>query len=106
MRPKTLARLWLSTCCLLVPLGPALADEPSGPSKSSKPASTPAVIPGVGLLEAMQSGAVAVDAEGTGDGNMAIIVTNQTNRKLRVVLPPGLVASGAARQFGGMGGMG
>ena len=51
-------------------------------------------------------GAVAVEAEGTGDGRMTIKVTNQTKRRLKVVLPPGLVASGATGQFGGMGGMG
>ena len=46
-------------------------------------------------------------AEGTGDGRMTLSLTNRTNPKLRVVLPPGLIASGATGQFGGgMGGMG
>ena len=40
-------------------------------------------------------------AEGTGDGRMTLSLTNRTNRKLRVVLPPGLIASGATGQFGG-----
>jgi hypothetical protein len=34
---------------------------------------------------------------------MMVNVTNTTNRQLRVVLPPGLVASGATGQFGGGG---
>ncbi len=95
-------RIWLPTSvfCLLASLA-ARAEEPT-----AKPAPKPAPIPGVSLLDALQAGAVAVDTEGTGDGRMAITVANQTSRKLRVILPPGLVASGATGQFGGMGGMG
>src|SRR4051794_12222868 len=62
--------------------------------------------PGISLLDAARSGAVSVEAEATGAGRMTIRVTNQTNRRLKVVLPPGLVASGATGQMGGMGGFG
>ena len=63
-------------------------------------------LPDVNLLDAARAGAVMLDAEGMGDGRMAVIVTNSTNRPLKVVLPPGLVASGATGQMMGMGGMG
>src|SRR4051794_39464892 len=89
----------LTALCLLLPLV-ARGEEPAAA------ASKPAPVPGLSLLDALHSGAVATDTEGTGDGNMAIRVVNQTNRKLRIILPPGLVASGATGQFGGMGGMG
>src|SRR5262249_10829980 len=89
----------LAALCLLLPLA-ARGEEPAANTSKPDP------IPGVGLLDALRSGTVAVDTEGTGDGNMAITVANQTGRKLRVILPPGLVASGVSGQFGGMGGMG
>ena len=44
-----------------------------------------------------------MQAEGTGDGRISIAVTNKSDRQLNVVLPPGLVASGATGQFGGGG---
>jgi hypothetical protein len=61
-------------------------------------------LPGIDLLDAMKKGLVGVQAEGTGDGRMTLSVTNRTNRPLRVVLPPGIVAQGATGQMGGMGG--
>jgi hypothetical protein len=60
----------------------------------------------VNLLEGLRSGQLAVEAKGTGDGRMTVSVTNRTRKSLRVVLPPGLVASGSSGQFGGMGGFG
>lgn len=63
-------------------------------------------IPTYDLLKAMSEGIVAVDAEGRSDGRMTVSVTNNTKRRLRVVLPPGLIAQGTAGQMGGMGGMG
>jgi hypothetical protein len=62
--------------------------------------------PILSLLEGLRSGQLGVRAEGTGDGRMTITVNNQTKRTLRVVLPAGLVATGASGQFGGMGGFG
>jgi hypothetical protein len=69
----------------------------------NQPAET---IPTVSLLDAMKKGQVKVSATGIGDGRMTLSVTNRTHDKLRVVLSPGLIASGASGQFGGMGGMG
>ena len=63
-------------------------------------------VPTYTLPEASKKGLVSVSARGTGDGRMTVSVKNQTNRPLRVVLPPGIVAQSATGQFGGMGGMG
>ncbi|MHC5543638.1 hypothetical protein ACYOEI_35890, partial [Singulisphaera rosea] len=60
--------------------------------------------PAVNLLEALRDRSIGVKAEGTGDGRMTLSVTNNTKRPLRVVLPPGLIATSATGQFGGMGG--
>ncbi|MFM7319747.1 MAG: hypothetical protein ACKO5E_22595, partial [bacterium] len=57
----------------------------------------------VNLLDAIRSGEVVARAEGTGDGRMRLTMQNNSKRKLRVILPPGLIASGASGQFGGMG---
>ncbi len=105
---------------LAIPVSLAVADEPS---PSAKPAAHPAAkpaphrtkashaikdedLPDLNLLEAARNGDILLEAEGTGDGKMNVSVTNATNRPLKVVLPPGLVASGATGQMGGMGGMG
>ena len=75
--------------------------------KSTRTAEKKAVEPAeISLLDAARSGAAMVEAEGLGDGRINIAVTNSTNRPLKVVLPPGLVASGATGQMMGMGGMG
>ena len=58
----------------------------------------------VSLLEGLKSGLIDAKAVGTGDGRMNLTIQNKSGRKLRVVLPPGLIASGASGQFGGMGG--
>ncbi|WP_406696570.1 hypothetical protein V5E97_36860 [Singulisphaera sp. Ch08] len=92
----------LSLLGLVLP-APSFGNEPS-PERQEK-ASDEAERP-VDLLTALRQGDVSVDAEGSGDGRMTLSLTNKTKRKLRVVLPPGLIASGATGQFGGMGGMG
>src|SRR5437762_1285102 len=61
--------------------------------------------PELNLLDARRQGVVSVKAEGRGGGRMTVSVTNRTNRPLRVVLPPGIVARGATGEMGGMGGM-
>ncbi len=97
-------RSWCAGLLILTPIGLARAGDDA---KTTKPAAQPvAEEPGIDLFVAARSGAVSVDAEGTGDGRMTLKVTNQTNRKLKVVLPPGLVATGVSGQMGGMGGMG
>ena len=90
-----------------VPATSVLADEPTPPSDSkSAVANKDKSVPTYDLLAAAKQGLVTVKAEGLGDGRMTLSVHNRTKKELRVVLPPGLIASGASGQFGGMGGMG
>jgi hypothetical protein len=97
-------RSWCAGLLILAPIGVARADDDAAKTRlASQPA---AEEPGISLFDAARSGAVTVGAEGTGDGMMNVNITNNTNRKLKVVLPPGLVASGVSGQMGGMGGMG
>jgi hypothetical protein len=104
---------------VLLPLTVAASDEPEAAAlpqegNATKNAATAKVnkandeqkVPEINLLEAMQQGLVSVRAEGIGDGRMTLSVTNKSRRRLRVVLPPGIIAQGATGQFGGMGGMG
>src|SRR5436309_15337447 len=90
---------------------PALADDETTPSPNPDAGLTTQVpsekdLPTYDLLDAARKGLVSVSAEGTGDGRMTVSVHNRTKKQLRVVLPPGLIASGASGQMGGMGGMG
>ncbi|WP_165066955.1 hypothetical protein [Paludisphaera rhizosphaerae] len=89
---------------------PAWADDPKAqptkPAPDAAKADNEADVPVVNLLDAMRDGLVDVQAEGRGDGRMTVSVTNKSKRQLNVVLPPGLIAQGAAGQMGGMGGMG
>ena len=89
---------------MMVPAGLALGDEPQ--TKPAPAPATPTADPAVGLLDAARKGDVSVQAQGAGPGRITVRVTNNTNRRLRIVLPPGLIASGATGQFGGMGGGG
>ena len=79
--------------------GPAVADDtPQGQGdlrRTKAPAAAPAEENPAGrdLLDGLRSGDLGVgQAEGRGDGRMTLSVTNRPNKKLRVVLPPGLVA--------------
>ncbi|WP_406697400.1 hypothetical protein V5E97_00940 [Singulisphaera sp. Ch08] len=89
--------------CLSVSATQSVAVEPA--AKAEDQTTSPETKP-VSLFEAVRQGDVSVNAEGSGDGRMTLSLTNKTKRPLRVVLPPGLIASGATGQFGGMGGMG
>ena len=91
---------------LAVSCTPALAGDPpkgKGDKAAEAPAEEQARL--INLLDGVRSGELAVEAEGRGDGRMTLAITNRTDKKLRVVLPPSLVAQGASGQFGG-GGMG
>ena len=86
--------------------GPSAQPAP-GVAKSAETPDPASELPTIDVLEGLRTGQLAAKAEGTGDGRMTLTLTNRTTRKLRVVLPPGLIASGATGQFGGgMGGMG
>ncbi|GAC1469159.1 MAG: hypothetical protein NVSMB9_12640 [Isosphaeraceae bacterium] len=94
---------------LSVPLSSAHAEEP--PASEDVAASIPFEkgekhVPTYDLLDAAKKGLVTVSAQGLGDGRMSLSVHNKSKSQLRVVLPPGLIVSGASGQFGGMGGGG
>ncbi|QDV32639.1 hypothetical protein [Tautonia plasticadhaerens] len=115
---------WLSPAALaagLLGFGPIASGQtddagtaaPSAPAAEADSHASPSAdaqaqpeIPLVDLFEGLRSGRVGLKAEGAKGGAMTLSVTNNTRAPLRVVLPPGLIASGAAGQFGGMGGMG
>ena len=78
--------------------------KPHTPAQSPATESEPTSID---ILEGIRTGQLSAAARGRGDGRITLSLTNKTNTKLRVVLPPGLIVSGATGQFGGgMGGMG
>lgn len=58
----------------------------------------------VGVLDAQKSGDLSVDVRGHGPDRVQVKLRNTTGRRLRVVLPPGLVAATATGQGPGGGG--
>ena len=57
----------------------------------------------VSVLQAKKSGDLATELRGAGETKVQISLKNTSNRKLKVVLPPGLVASSVTAQRGGGG---
>jgi len=98
-RNLALAAALLGGFLILTPFGAARAEDRNAKNKGGE-------IAEISLLDAARAGDVSIDAEGIGDGRMIVAVTNHSPRKLNVVLPPGLVASGTTGQYGGIGGMG
>src|SRR4051812_31113842 len=103
-------RSWVAAgLMLLIPASGAVGDDSRIRSEKKTDQSQTGVeqdVPQVDLLDALRDGLISATGEGIGDGRMTMSVTNRTKRRLRVVLPPGIVAQGATGQFGGMGGMG
>jgi hypothetical protein len=98
-----------------IPMSRVCADEVDRPSRATAehaPAATPGDtktaegVPEINLLDAQRHGLVSIQAEGGGDGRMTVSVINRTERPLRIVLPPGIIAQGTTGQFAGIGGMG
>jgi hypothetical protein len=85
--------------------GGLFAFTPSAHVNASEPTSASSATPvrSITLFEGIRAGALSVAAEGSGDGRMVLSVKNRKSTPLRVVLPPGLIASGASGQFGGGG---
>lgn len=98
-RPLCLARAWLAagflTCSILTVSAPA---EPAEPAPSAA-----AVTETVRVLDAKQSGDIALEVRGQGQDRVRVSIRNTSNKRLNVVLPPGLVAASAVGQ-GGRGG--
>ena len=82
-------------------LGSAMAGEPSDPTPE---ADTP--IETVKVLDAEKAGMLAVEVRGSGQDRVQVLLRNRSGKKLRVILPPGLVASNAVAQGGPGGGAG
>src|SRR5689334_17251730 len=75
--------------------------SPSASTTSEEKADDEKELSTIDVLAGLRSGQLSGSAEGTGDGRMTLSLKNRTDRKLRVVLPPGLIVSGATGQFGG-----
>jgi len=73
--------------------------EPEEPVPSVSESSTATL----SILKAKQAGEVAVELRGAGEERVKLTLTNTSNRRLNIVLPPGLVAASAAGQGGGRG---
>jgi hypothetical protein len=84
----------------------AQAKKVDAKTRHARPVAQTQEVPEVGLLDAIRSNDVAVEAQGTGDGQMTVSVTNTSGRRLKVVLPNSLIASGTTGQMGGIGGLG
>ena len=84
-------------------LGAAAAGEPEEPIPGAD-----AQAETVKVLEAERSGEIAVEVRGQGQDKVRVSLKNTSGKRLNVVLPPGLVASGAIGQgaAGGGGGAG
>ena len=83
-------------------LGSALAGESDEPIPAADSA-----IETVKVLDAEATGKLAVEVRGSGQDSVRVQLRNQSGQTLRVVMPPGLVASGIlAQQGGGLGGGG
>ena len=71
-------------------------------SFAAEPDSDTAEAPTISLFDGIRSGVLKVSGEGTGGDQMNLSVTNRSTERLRVVLPPGLLASGATGQAWGL----
>jgi hypothetical protein len=103
-RPLSPVRAW-SAAGLLSIVAPltGLAQEPSEPVPSAS-----AKAETVSVLDAKKAGTLAVDVRGHGQSQVRMVLKNTSERRLNVVLPPGLVAASATGQApgGGAGGGG
>jgi hypothetical protein len=95
-RHLCLARAWLAagflTCSVLAVSAPA---EPAEPAPSAT-----AVTETVRVLDAKKSGDLALEVRGQGQDRVRVSIRNTSNKRLNVVLPPGLVAASAVGQGG------
>jgi hypothetical protein len=82
-----LAQAWALVALLVSPASPARADEGSTPDVST-----------LSILDAQRSGAVQVVARGQGANQVRFTITNKSDRRLNVVIPPGLVAAASVSQ--------
>ncbi len=85
----------LLTCSAL---GASAAGEPEEPALGPDSRAET-----VKVLDAQKAGSIAVEVRGQGQDRVRLTLTNTSNRRLNVVLPPGLVASSSIGQGAGGG---
>ncbi len=71
--------------------------EPADPPPSAPEANTESVT----ILDAQKRGLIEIDARGAGEERVRIAVRNRSERRLHVLIPPGMVASSATAQAAG-----
>ena len=84
----------------------ATAQTPNAAPVHSEPSAPPVevVTETVDILKASKSGDLAVVAHGHGQDKVRVTIRNTTNRRLNVVIPPGMIAASKLGQPGGAGG--
>ena len=104
-RHLCLVRAWsaagLLSCTLFGATAPAWA-EPEEPAPNAETVASQTV----SVLDARKAGDLSVEVRGAGQDRVKMTLTNSTSRRLKVVLPAGLVASSAVAQGRGGGGGG
>jgi len=81
--------VWSGVLAAFLGVRLTMASDPSETKKAE------AEVVEVSLPDGERTGQIAVKAEGLGDGRMAVSVENKSRKRLRVILPPSLVAVGA-----------
>jgi len=105
-RHLCLVRAWsaaglLTSSLFGVALTAPVSAEPEDPAPSKAVA---APVDTVSVLQARKAGDLSLELRGAGETKVHISLKNTSDRKLKVVLPPGLVASSVAAQPGRGGG--
>lgn len=95
-RVRALSAAGLLSCSLFGAVAPARA-EPAEPTPRADAAATDAV----SILDARKAGDLTVEVRGAGQDRVKMRLKNTSGKRLKVVLPPGLVASSAAGQARG-----
>ncbi|MFO0890484.1 MAG: hypothetical protein U0790_15245 [Isosphaeraceae bacterium] len=108
-RHLCLVRAWLAAGLtgglMLIGADQAPAQTPAAADPESAVPPAAVVTETVDVLKASKSGELTVVARGQGQDRVRLSIRNATAKRLQVVLPPGLVASSAAGQRGGGGGL-
>ncbi len=85
----------------LVPVRPVAAQATLDLKPAASAESVPVTGSTVSILDAQRAGDLDVSIRGAGADHVKFTVKNKSDRRLNVVLPPGLVASAATAQGGG-----
>ncbi|MGP0068129.1 MAG: hypothetical protein ACLQGP_31595 [Isosphaeraceae bacterium] len=82
------------------------AQTPTAVPVRSEPSAPPVEVATetVDLLKASKSGDLSVVAHGQGQDRVRMTIQNTTNRRLNVIIPPGMIAASKTAQGGGAGG--